>query len=135
VAALPAGALAPGLAVDAQGLPFCVSPRLPAPAVAALGRLVSAYVEQVLSYGREWRVIALARALDPTSPLIAVLAADYALACEDVPGAVSLVKAATRLKAVGGARLSSRERLYVQAFKTYAGKQREKNWQYIHIFE
>jgi hypothetical protein len=82
--------------------------------------LFPCFIAQVLSYGREWRVAALAHQLDPSSPLAAVLAADYALACEDVPAALALLKTAGRVAEVAGpARVSQRERLYVHAFKTY----------------
>ncbi len=74
---------------------------------------------QVLSYGRDWRVILLAPPLDPTAPLPALLLADYYLACEDPAAAAAAVKTAAKLASQAGGRVLTREKLYIQAFSAY----------------
>ena len=79
---------------DFQGYSITVAPTLEAEELKIVSDSVSAFIHQVLSYGRHWHVILSALRLDLSSPLLNLLAMDYFIAAEDIESAISCFKRA-----------------------------------------
>lgn len=88
---------------------------------AACAAEVAAFQHNVLAYGSDWASGSRAADADPGCALAQLMAADGAVAEEDMAAATAALAEAERLVGAAGAGVPSRERRYADAYSAWLG--------------